>query len=286
MNCYACGADVAAHWVQCANCGIHLGFPNVRTANAHAEVTHLDARHREVRVDAEGRGVGAVLRAFEAAITLASRAVICRPLGTLNRFIQSQRGPFQTFYQQVAWGRIPEDNSYDRVRGAVDFLFFSYYGEHIHFAALTLNRSGLPSYGNCHLILRNASICARASLFRENTLTYCQRTGQAAAQPLPVTGWRAGWDQRHLLAVAKCGPEITMVTQPADFVRILMRSRSASDADDTFIEVHVHDPLSALDVEEMRWQLPPGANAGVEQTLFDVVREYFLAAGAACQVLE
>lgn len=282
MNCPGCGKAVAAHWSRCDMCKAVLGFPNVRSAGLTAEVKHLEERYRAAYDDAKLRGAEVILRMFEEQIVSHSRAVICRALGTLNHFVQSGHGPFQTFYQQVTRNRIPEDNQFDRVRGAVDFLFFPYYAERVHFAALTLDKNGPTSYGanqpTCHLVLRNETIGSRASLFQENSTQYCIRTKHRITDPLPL-GSRARWEQRHMLAVAKCGCEISMATQPADFARILMRSGDESGTD-VFIEVHIHEPLTAEDVEEV---LLPRPQTGADQTLLAVLSEYFCAAGATCR---
>jgi hypothetical protein len=252
MQCPECKRSVADFLTNCPDCGNSLGFPNVRAAADNVEVQDLATRYGQAVSDAQTRGTDKLLTEFENVVRAKSRAVICRPLGTLKKLLDSGDGLFQTFYRQIALGRSPESNKYDLFRTSVDNLLFPYYHERIHFAALSLDSTGTSSYGGgrpCILLL-NETIRNRASVFEENLFLYCERTKHPATAPIPP-GFRASWDERHKLAVAKLGGGIKRNSTSSDFPGILLQSGKTT-GDDKFIEVHIHDPLTHAAVEVAR----------------------------------
>lgn len=286
MKCSGCQRPVAAHATICPHCASHLGFPNVRAANDPAELATLQARYDAAYAAARARNAGDVLAQFEVAVQTASRAVIYRPLRTLAHLITSGNGLFQTFYQQVDRGRIPDDSKWDRFRVSVDRLLFPYYCEKIHYAALALDTTGARTYGGhgCALLL-NQSIQNRATVFEENSYNYCEKQPITVAVP---PGLRAKWPDRHRLAVAKLGHRVTSATTSQDFPGILVVPGTTT-GEDQFIEVHIHDPLTEAAVEKAL--LPKvksgltGLRAKAEKRLLKAVQEKLEALGVLCEVV-
>jgi hypothetical protein len=294
MQCPECKKLSADSVMTCTHCGTHLGFPNVRAAADSTEVATLMGRYNQVVGKARTREAQTPLADFEAAIQRDSQAVICRPLGTLNALITSGNGLFQTFYRQVGLGRIPQGNKYDLFRTSVDNLLFPYYHEQIHFAALSLNATGVSSYGGdrpCHLVL-NEMIQNRASVFEENLFLYCERTRQPATAPIPA-GFRATWENRHILAIAKLGDNINKTSTAQDFPGLLLRA-GRTTCDDEFIEVHIHHPLTEAAVEQARLpKIKPAKGTTklsklketTEKALLKAVREKLESLNVKCQVV-
>ena len=116
---------------------------------------------------------------------------------------------------------------------------FPYYEKNIRFAALSLDGKGLIDYGSCCLVLKDSAIATRATVFEENSFTFCQKYKVVAGQEIP-TGFRATWANRYNLAIAKLGNNLTKTTPPSDFSNILL---SKNDDGGDFIEVHIYGPI-------------------------------------------
>jgi hypothetical protein len=289
MQCRGCRLSVANHVTLCPHCATWLDFPNVRAAGDPAEQAALNVRYDQACSDARTRNAATALTLFEEAVKTASRGVITRSLGTLNNLIISRNVLFRTFYQQVADGRVPEENEFDPYRPSTDHRLFPYYAERIHFATLSIGTTGAASYGGeqpCVLLL-NETIQNRASLFEENSFIYCRRIQQPVAATLPP-GLRATWANRHRLAVAKLGHLVTATTTPTDFPGILVEAGKTSK-DEKFIEIHIHDPLTEAAVEKIRL---PKVKSGltktktkVEKALLKAVQEKLELLDVACEVV-
>jgi hypothetical protein len=254
MLCPKCQQDVAPHYVACPHCDFHLGFPNVREATAQAECDQLDRRYGAARDDARQRNCETVLAGFEDAVRQ-SHAVICRRWGTLTSISERGNQLFSTYYRQVDAGdRQPQDNEYDRARLAVDATFFPYFHKLVHFAALSLDGLGPSGYGECSFVLRERAVAHKSSVFEKNTLVFCRGHVIPVGQR-PPAGYRAAWSERHRLAAAKLGSEISAQTTSADFPAILLKQKGAPDTDE-FIEVHVYGTLDLTSVERFRAPKP------------------------------
>lgn len=289
MTCDSCGRPVAGHLTICPHCAHPLGFPNVRAATDPAERTALQSRYDRARADAGTRGAAAAVDGFEAAVRADSRGVITHPIARVKQLLDSRGGLFQTFYRQVAAGRVPEENKYDRYRPVVDAMLFPYYSERIYFAALSLGTTGAASYGSgrgCVFVL-NDTIRNRASVFEENCFNYVERTSPSPTAPVPP-GLRAAWADRHLLAVAKLAARLQQATTPAEYPRILVEAGGGTGADQ-FIEVHVHDPLTEAAVARAYLaRVPSGltrTREKVEKALLRAVREQLETLAVPCEVV-
>jgi hypothetical protein len=118
---------------------------------------------------------------------------------------------------------------------AVDGKLWGSFGPEIRYASLSLDGRGLSSYGHCFGRLRNLHIEHRASTLEENSFEFVEAK---PSQALPL-GYRSNWENRRLVAVAKCAKRIDAQTKVENFPKILMSSGTARDKDD-FIEVHIY----------------------------------------------
>jgi hypothetical protein len=185
-----------------------------------------------------------------------SQAVIAQREQSLVLLFDKDCGLFKTFYRQLDDGeREPLDNGFDQQRQGVDATYFPHYFKEIHFAALSLNGCGLESYGEWHLTLRTPTIAHRSSVFEENTLVFTQKHGVNPVDG-PPAGYRAAWDARQRLAVAKLGDAIDGTTAPRDYPGILMKQTGQTDQDD-FIEVHIYGTLDERCIESFRLPRKP-----------------------------
>jgi hypothetical protein len=148
---------------------------------------------------------------------------------------------YNTFYQQVeAWGRLPEDNEWDKGRESVDALVFPHYHKEVRFAALSLDGRGMSGYGGLAVVLKESAIKTRATVFEQNTMTFCKEQKVVVGSQVPP-GYRAVWSARCDLAAAKLHGRLSPGTTEEEFAGILLPPSADRAAD--FVEVHVFGPL-------------------------------------------
>ncbi|MBI3671133.1 MAG: hypothetical protein HY237_15300 [Acidobacteria bacterium] len=168
----------------------------------------------------------------------------------MKALVSSDNQLYASFYQLVGAGaRRPEDTPVEKARLLADDLLFPYYREEMRFAALSLDGLGATSYGECSLVLKDGPIRERATVFEENSVYFCKRRDLGLNRSVPP-GYRATWDERDQLAVAKLESVLQPETQPSDFARILLRPHVKPKEDD-FIEVHIYGPLHRRNIERL-----------------------------------
>jgi hypothetical protein len=209
------------------------------------EVEALDARYLQAMADAEGRGALATVEEFEAEVQTTSQAVVGMDIDTLCKLANSANELYSNYQLMVrAQTRKPSSLSNEQRRMAVDGRLWGTFGQQIRYAALSLDRRGLSSYGSCFATLRNLHVEHRASLLERNSYDFVEA---APSKPLPL-GCRSSWKSRHRLAVAKCAERISGSTQKAEFPAILLESGTSRRGDD-FIEVHIFGPFDFKAIE-------------------------------------
>jgi hypothetical protein len=175
----------------------------------------------------------------------ASRAVISRPIAEVQRLAHNDKQLYATYYQLLEAGvQLPNGSKWDVLRAVADAALFSGYKENIRFGALTLDGRGVEHYGECHLLLRDDMISHRATAFEENSTVWMKnhKIKMAHAHRLPK-GYRATWDERAKLGIAKLGSRIASTTTAGDFPSLLIKQGNSASKDE-FIEVHVCGPLT------------------------------------------
>jgi hypothetical protein len=218
-------------------------FPNVRAAEVPAERAALDTRYQAALQKAESCGARKAVEDFETAAR-GSRAVISRPFRELERLSSSDKEMVSTFYQLIRGEvRLPHDNKWDILRGLADEALFPGSRESIRFAALSLDGRGLPHYGDCSFVLQESMIAHRASVYEENSAVAMKKH---AYEPPP--GYRATWEERGKLCVAKLGGGIQAATAPAELPGLLLQPGAAPE-EDRFVEVHIWGPMTVRTME-------------------------------------
>lgn len=253
-RCRKCPAEVPVSQKACQVCGTDAGFPNVRSAELPSEREALDARY-DAAVDlARDRGSLTALDAFEMAVG-SSNAIMNRWLGTLSSWINGEDPLFHTFHFQVKYlGRKPQNNEWDQQRGAAESAVNPHIFEDLHYAALSLDGLGTTYYGPYSVILKTLTIEDRASVFEQNPFVFLDLHHVVVGQ-MPPLGFRAPWQERGRLAVAKLGDAIRADTKPEAFSKILMEDRR-SEADCDFIEVHIYGPINRAGIDKIVGPMP------------------------------
>jgi len=213
--CSSCAQQVHIDTEQCPHCARPGRYPNVLRAGQPADIAALDARLQSAEANASARGAAANVQDFSAALA-GSKAVIARPRGELERLASSDNQIYATYYQLIdANARVPDDDKWDALRRVTDEALFPGQKEKIRFAALTLDAVGVLNYGACQMTLRTPMIAHRASVLEENSVVFMEkRQVKLTDAPAAAMGFRAPWDDRAKVCVAKLADEITPAMTP------------------------------------------------------------------------
>jgi len=244
------GHEVRAWDRFCPVCLLDCGFPNVRAALGDAEHGALQQRYDGAVEASASHSCDAALHEFHDAL-LSSKAVICRSVSQVQALVESENALYASFYQLVSAGaRRPDDSEADLEREVADSILFPYYKEHIRFAALSLDGVGVRgSFGVCSLVLDDSSIEDRATVFEENSLTFCRNRALGVGRRVPP-GYRATWTERGKLAAAKLHGELRPGMSSSTFASLLLAPPLSARAGD-FVEVHIYGSIHRDGVERV-----------------------------------
>jgi hypothetical protein len=247
MDCGYCGFPTYIGALFCPACFSHVGYPNVRLAQQPKEKAALSRRMLAAEMNASSQDCSDVLNALGSA-ALATKAVLARSLRAVDKLVRGEPDP--GFHAQVNSGsRIPEDNLWDRGRTAAESTVLPYCYDSVIFAALSLDGLGLTPYGPFFIILKEAMIAHRSSVFEENPFIFCQRH-KIYAGSAPPDGYRASWGDRDKLVKAKLASHLSATTNTADFSSIILKP-GLGTADGEFVEVHIYGPIHARAIERV-----------------------------------
>jgi hypothetical protein len=250
-HCAGCHNDIPRSASICPHCGRPGLYPNVRAAEDPDEVAALERRYLTAFSEAAARGADTALHEFEDEVGR-SKAVLARPANELQRLATSDKQIYATYYELLSAGVIAHvEDRWSLRRALADEAMFHGYKKEIRFAALTLDMRGLSNYGDCFVVLRTEMIAHRASVFEENSTMFMRRHRilMNEADNLP-RGYRATWDDRGRLCVAKLFREIDAHTPKGEYSKLLLRE-GATTAEDEFVEVHVWGPMTARTFEQV-----------------------------------
>jgi hypothetical protein len=256
ISCPDCTNEIPPPALCCPHCGRPGIFWNVIHAGTDEERTALENRYRVAIADAQTRGADSIIQEFEKAVA-DSRAVLARSDTEVQRLANSARQVYGTFYQLIEAGlTLPDGDEWNVARELADTLLFADCKKHIRFAALSLDGVGLSKFGSCSITLRDDKIAHRASVFDENSVLFMERHGvKASRRPDIPKGFRATWNERNKLCVAKLAGRIDSFTTPNQYSGLLLK-QGASPEDDEFVEVHVFGPLTVLSMAEVTVTVP------------------------------
>src|SRR5690242_2288098 len=115
------------------------------------------------------------------------------------------------------------------------------------------------------MVLKDVAIADRATVFEENSVSFCERHELGVARQLPA-GHRATWEDRALLAIAKLEPKLAAGTTAKDFPGIVL-----AECEQDFIEVHIFGSLSRKSIERIVARCP---KSEADRILLDEVKRF------------
>lgn len=245
--CHNCTGSIAESSATCPHCGSPLIAPNVRAARSADNLALLNERYTAATEVSTDLGLGDQIAALERSIE-SSVAVIARSLEEVRRLASSEKQLYGTYYRQIdSQIRLPDGDNWEVLRRLADSLLFPGYEKEIGFAALSLDGRGLWAFGDCSIQLRESMISNRSSVFVGNSATFFRDHDYT---PDAALGYRADWERRGVLCVAKLAPRLDSCTESDGFARLLLE-QSASGTDE-FVEVHIYGPFSINTIEAVR----------------------------------
>ncbi len=145
---------------------------------------------------------------------------------------------------------------------------FPMYSQHIVYAALSPDGRGTRTYGG-EVWMRWATpfyIERWVSLLEENSFTFFEEHGLGHIGVTGPSGYRAVWEDRAKLVIAKLAPRLTTATAERDIDGLLLHA-GATRMDDEFVEVHIYAEggLDARDADMVAFQRPPATRKETEK---------------------
>ena len=250
MKCHKCGTEVPYSDDKCPTCGHYMGPPNVRAVRKPEETKALQIRYEKALEIAEADGTSDQLNKFET-VMAKTCAVINVDLYYLHHFFLKDEPLYSTYSFQVR-GQTRKSASArdDQQRRGIDGTILGGYAEEIRYAALSVDGSGLKSYGEYTMKLKEVAIAERSTLLEDNSYHFVEKHKIIAGAKTPL-GYRAIWGDRKKLTVAKLYKKITPQTSENEFARILLFSEG-NRATDEFVEVHIYGAFDKNAVESVR----------------------------------
>lgn len=246
--------------------------PNVYQATLDEERKALHCRSKDALDEAASRGAGGTYRSFEAECRK-SKVVINRYIIDLLNIL-SPGMLHNNWYQITRSGeqRLPRGSKFDQLRQNADNQLLPFYGEEICFGALTLDNQGLWSYGSVTMVIESMVIKDRASVMYENSVDLAEKLKLSTSDPKTPAGFRACWDDRHVLCAVKHGKDLEPDTPSCDFPKILIKRGEDTESDD-FVEVHIYGTFKAEAIEQLVLNRTIAVGRG-EEALISGMREY------------
>jgi hypothetical protein len=249
IKCTDCGFENPLVNEKCSCCGMFLGFPNVNDCSQKEELEALEKRYKETVEYAAKKGHEKKRIEFEEAVKQ-SVAVINVDLHYLQLLMLGRKILYSTYQLQID-GEMRElaPTEFDKERLGIEGTLFGSYGKNIRYAALSMDGTGLTSYGGFTLILSDIAVKKRATLLEENSFNFIKHHKILAGGKIP-RGYRSVWKDRNKLAVAKLMKKIVL-TKKENYANIV-RDNTGDRQTDEFIEIHIFGKLNEASVLAVR----------------------------------
>lgn len=250
-KCPKCGSRLPDSDRYCSTCRHDVGAPNVRSAGSQSERSALKKRFAEAKRRARSRKLEQPFNNCFDAVGKACGVVVAMPASVARGLAEDARKVYVNYETLVGAGiRRAAESQNDRHRCAVTGFLFGSYAPKIVCGILSFNNEGLPTYGQAFCRLRNVAIQDRTSFLDENSFTFAKTHDLRLHSSIPE-GYRAVWENRGELALAKISGSLTTDQGAAFWQKLLVRSDGKTRANDDFIEAHIYDSFDMASVEQM-----------------------------------
>jgi hypothetical protein len=250
-NCAFCGQENDIADPKCLDCGrINVNPLNVR--RAIIDETGLDARFNNAFTHAKTYDFEIEFNEFTSYTKQNGKAVINTNIDFLWQWLLENRTEYLSYRRQIINNfRAKAAFENDNKRATVDSVLYGSENDFIY-SALSTDETGVVSYGETLIILKNTSIEFRTSAFEENSYYFVNKLtdkGWKFGERIP-SGYFSIWNQKHKLAGAKYFNLINKGDSIEQFNRIILTS-TGDRQNDHFIELHIDGKITAANVEKI-----------------------------------
>jgi hypothetical protein len=211
---------------------------NVRMAKAPQERDALEARYKEAVETAKSKGASLQLGEMEELLA-GAHVVVNMDASLLKKLLTGSKELYNSYQMQVAAGTLKISNHQDdHIRLAVEAKLYGSNGDKIIYAALSPDGTGLKSYGDCVVTLREVAIAHRASLLEENSYHFMENHDVGVMKKSLPLGYRSVWEERIKLGVAKLASGLHPGISNQEVNKLILKSEG-DRATEEFIEVHI-----------------------------------------------
>lgn len=275
--CKNCLSEIYDNQEKCFTCGWYAGPPNMRAAERQEETDALETRYNKAIEDARANGSEQALASFDGNMKMTC-AVINVDLDFLNQFVADDNLMYSTYSLSVRGEiRKPAKGRDDRHRETIGAMMYGHRAAGIRYAAMSLDGSGLHSFGPYAIKLREVAIIERATILEGNSYHFISKHNIRPGEDIPP-GYKAAWRQRHKLAVAKLAGQISAGTTEQEHSKILLFSEG-DRATDEFIEVHIYGGFDNKAIESVKGSSTAGGR--YERATLSKIKDYLKRAGKA-----
>ncbi len=254
IKCTHCSFENDITAKACSSCGSDIpGTINVRRASVPAEVEALELRYNEAKASLLTAGLENEGDYLADTVKSIGKAVINTQFNFLWEWLVRNTFSYQSYRRQLINGaRIKAAFEHDVNRTFADTALF---GSEIDiiYAALSINESGVMSYGDITVLLKTPSIEKRTSALERNSFPFIDdvmKKGWVFRKPLPA-GYMCIWATNHKLAVAKLHTFLKKALNLDDLSGLILRS-TGDRATDEFIELYIYGKIAASVIEKIR----------------------------------
>jgi hypothetical protein len=241
---------------SCKYCGADLGAPNVNEVSTDDEKNALQKRYDEAKKQLVDSGNEPGLTNFENHFTAEVRPVINLSLTALKAWLLGPDGAYKSYSRLLEDGDVQIKKPInDKWRILVDGILYGSNGKNMVFAALSLNNSGLITYGECTVVINEPAIVNRATAIEENSFNFVKKHGLDIKA---LKGYRAAWQDKMKLTVAKLHRKINNSSTQQDFCTLVL-STAGDRHTEEFIEVHIYKDLAPITVKSIHLPAPKSA---------------------------
>ena len=170
-------------------------------------------------------------------------------------------GKYHNYQERMAAGiRVPATPSDHANRQMVGEKLYPSFSQHIHYAVLSPDGHGLPTYGSVSLRWQvvDSYLLARSSLLEDNSFTFFEKHNLGRLHSLVPVGYQAVWEERAKLVVAKLAGSVSSATAMAQLPDLLLQ-RGESRPNDEFVEIAIFakDGFDTKDVDMITIETRP-----------------------------
>jgi hypothetical protein len=158
-----------------------------------------------------------------------------------------------------------------RQKAEIELVGSAEHRDRLHYAALSLDGTGLPHYGDCTIVLRESMIAHRATVYRTNSALDVSQTVGASLHP----GGLAEWRDRGRLVANKLADQLQPGMGEDEFQQLLLRPGKPENkgVDDVFVEVLVFGELTLYAFQAMSIMVDVIAQPSLSTPLSEIPQE-------------